>query len=111
MMIFDYNYLYSAYPDDASFFLKDIISVKHMVDSLYICPYFPGLNPNLIKFKTAGIGVLKRVQMVVCCMRCIELNTDTLKILGTHFSYNEKLIEEKNLKICKIRKLTLEGKL
>ena len=32
MTIFDYNYLYSAYADDATFFLKDIISVKHMID-------------------------------------------------------------------------------
>ena len=33
--IFDYNYLYSAYADDATFFLKDIISVKHVVDTLH----------------------------------------------------------------------------
>ena len=33
--------------------------------------------------------------MAVCGMRCIDLNIDTLKILGTHFSYNEKLKEEK----------------
>ena len=32
MTIFNYNYLYSAYADDTTFFLKDIISVKHMVD-------------------------------------------------------------------------------
>ena len=31
-------------------------------------------------------------------MRCIELNNDTLKILATHFSYNEKLKEEKTFK-------------
>ena len=53
-------------------------------------------------------------------MRCIDLNVDTLKILGTHFSYNEKLKEEKNfykivtdmqrvLKIWKMRRLTSEG--
>ena len=53
-------------------------------------------------------------------MRCIDLNFDTLKILGTHFSYNEKLKEEKNFyqivtdmqrvfKIWKMRRLTLEG--
>ena len=30
-------------------------------------------------------------------MRCIDLNIDTLKILGTHFSYNKKLKEAKNL--------------
>ena len=61
------------------------------------------------------------VQVAVCGMRCIDLNVDTLKILGTHFSYNEKLKEEKNfykivtdmqrvLKIWKMRRLTLEGK-
>ena len=55
-------------------------------------------------------------------MRCIDLNADTLKILGTNFSYNEKLKEEKNfykivtdmqrvLKIWKMRRLTLEGKI
>ena len=45
-----------------------------------------------------GIGVLKGVQMAVCGMGCIDLNDDTLKILGTHFSYNEKLKEEKKYK-------------
>ena len=55
-------------------------------------------------------------------MRCIDLNIDMLKILGTHFSYNEKLKEEKIfyrivtdmqqvLKIWKMRRLTLEGKI
>ena len=29
-------------------------------------------------------------------MCCVDLNNDTLKILGTHFSYNEKLKEENN---------------
>ena len=33
MTIFDYNYLYSAYADDTTFFLKNIISIKHMVDT------------------------------------------------------------------------------
>ena len=28
-------------------------------------------------------------------MRCIDLNNDTLKILGSHLSYNKKLKEEK----------------
>ena len=35
MTIFDYNYLYSAYTYDTTFFLKDIISVKHMVDNFH----------------------------------------------------------------------------
>ena len=122
MTIFDYNYLYSAYGDVTTFFLKDIISVKHMVDTFHFFSYFSGLKPNLTKSETAGIGILKEVQVAVCGMRCIDLSIDTLKILGTHFSYNEKLKEEKNfyktvtdmqrvLKIWKMRRLTLEGKI
>ena len=120
MTIFDYNYLYSAYADDTTFFLKDIISVKHMADTFSFFSYFSGLKTNLTKSEIAGIGVLKGVQVAVCGIRCIDLNVDTLKILGTHFSYNEKLKEEKNfykivsmqrvLKIWKMRELALQRK-
>ena len=91
-----------------------------MADTFHFFSYFSGLKPNLTKSEIAGIGVLKGVQVAVCGMRCIDLSVDTLKILGTHFSYNEKLKEEKNfykivtdmqrvLKIWKMRRLTLEG--
>ena len=63
----------------------------------YLFSYFSGLKPNLKKSEIAGIGALKGVQVAVCGLRCIDLNNDTLKILGTHFSYNEKLKEEKKL--------------
>ena len=36
------------------------------------------------------------VQVAVCGMHCEDLNNDTSKILGTHFSNNEKIKEEKN---------------
>ena len=93
-----------------------------MVDTFHFFPYFSRLKPNLAKSKLVGIRVLKEVQVAVCGMRCIDLNIDTLKILGTHFSINKKLKEEKVfykivanmqrvLKIWKMRKLTLEEKL
>ena len=121
MIIFNYNYLYSAYAVDTTFFLNDIISVKHIVDTFFFL-YSSGLKPNLTKSEIVGIGILKVVQVAVCGMRCIDLNVDTLKILGTHFSYNKKLKEEKKiykivtdmkrfLKIWKMRRLTLEGKI
>ena len=31
--IFNYNYLYSVFADDTTFFLKDFIFIKHMVDT------------------------------------------------------------------------------
>ena len=63
-----------------------------------------------------------QVQVAIYGLHCIDLNNDTLKILGTHFSYNEKLKEEKNsitdcnrysisIKIWKMRNLILEGKI
>ena len=82
--------------------------------------YFSGLEKNLPKSEIVDVGALEGVQVAVCGMHCIDLNTDRLKILGTHFSYNKKLKDKTNLynivtdlqlvmKICKTRKLPLEG--
>ena len=53
-------------------------------------------------------------------MQCINLNEQTVKSLGIHFSYNKKLEEEKNvnnhiaeiehvLKVWRMTDLTTEG--
>ena len=57
--------------------------------------------------KLQVLQFLIRVQVAVCGLRCVDLKTDTLKILGTHLSYNEKLKDE----IWKMRNLTLEWKI
>ena len=122
LTIFDYCYLYSAYADDTTFFLKDTISIKNIVDTFHLFSEFSGLKPNFSKCAITGIGVLKGFQVAVSGMRCVDLKNDTSKILGTHFSYNEKLKEERNfytivtniqqvLKIWKMRHFTLEGKI
>ena len=119
--IFDHCYLYSTYADDTTFFLEDINSIEVMINSFHIFFRFSGLSPNLSKCEIAGIGVLKGVKVAVCDIKCADLVLDTIKILGTHFSYNEKLKEESNfcliiantqrvLKLWKLRKLTLEEK-
>ena len=61
--------------------------------------YSRTLKTNLEKSEIAGIGVLKGVQVAACGMRCIDLNNDTLKIWVTHFSYNEKIKEEKIVRL------------
>ena len=59
--------------------------------------------------------------MAVCGIQCVDLVLDTIKVLGTHFSFNAKLKEERNfcliianiqrvLKLWKLQNLTLEGK-
>ena len=65
---------------------------------------------------------MRSLVLAVLGMRCVDLKNDTLKILRTHFSYNEKLNDERNfytivtniqqaLKIWKMRNLTLEGEI
>ena len=84
MVIFDYKYLYSAYADDTTFYLRDIISINHMVDTFYLFfSYFSGLKPNLTISEVAGSGVQKRVQVTVCGIYCINPNIDMSKILVT----------------------------
>ena len=93
-----------------------------MINSYHIFSRFSGLRPNLSKCEIAGIGVLKGVKVAVCGMQYVDLVLDTIKILGTHFSYNEKLKEERNfcliianiqhvLKLWKLQNLILEGKI
>ena len=67
-----------------------------MVEAFYLLSYFSRLKQNFKNSEISGIGALEGVQVAVCGERCIDLKNDTLKILGTHFSYNEKLKEEKN---------------
>ena len=82
LTIFDHCYLYSTHADSTTSFLKDVNSTKEMV---------------VFKCEIAGIGVLKWVKEAVCGIQCVDLVLDTIKIVGPHFSYNEKLRAEKFL--------------
>ena len=66
-----------------------------MVDAFFFSVLF-WIKTKLKKSEIAGTEALKGVQVAVCSLCCIDLNNDTLKILGTHFSFNEKLKEEKS---------------
>ena len=62
------------------------------------------------------------VQMALCGMKCVNLNNETVKILGLHFSYNKNLEQDKKifghivkieniLKLWRMRQLTLEERI
>ena len=59
--IFNHCYIYSAYADDTSFFLnflKDVNSIKEMVNSFHIFSRFSGFRPNLSN-QSKGIKKVK----------------------------------------------------
>ena len=51
---------------------------------------FSGLKANFSKCEIPGLGSLKGV------LKSINLTTDTIKMLGVHFSYNSTLKEQNN---------------
>ena len=120
--IVDHCFLYSAFADDTTFFIKDKFSIQYLVDNFQIFSLFSGLKRNVEKCEVAGIGNLKGVEVADCGMKCINLTRDTTKILGVHFSYNIERRNDKNfmtiieniqnvLKVWRMRSLTLEGKI
>ena len=104
------------------FFLKYLASVKKLLDIFFYYSKYSGLKPNFSKCGIVGIGSLKGVEVTVCGIKCVNLKVNTIKILGIHFSYNNKLNMEKHfltaisnnqnvLKIWRLRNITLEGKI
>ena len=67
LTFFDDTFLYTAYVDDTTFFLKDKESVKELMNAFFFS-FYSGLKPNKSKCEIAGIGVLKRVSMELCRM-------------------------------------------
>ena len=120
--LFQHEFLYTAYADDTTFFLKNKNSVILLFDVFHNFSLFSGLKPNKSKCEIAGISVLKGVQVALCGMQCIDLNESTIKILGIHYSYNKTLENEENfknhiikieevLKLWRLRNLTVQGKI
>ena len=120
--IFDKTFLYTAYADDTTFFLKDKKSVIELMNIFDTFSRFSGLKPNKSKCEIASLGALKGVQVALCGMRCIDLMSNIVKILGICYSYNEKLEiqenfkshiinTEKNLRIWRMRDLSIVGKI
>ena len=80
--IFDKTFLYTAYADDTTFFLKYKKSIKELMNIFDTFSRFSGLKPSETTREIASIGALKGVQVALCGMRCIDLVSNIVKILG-----------------------------
>ena len=54
--MFKNTFLYTAYGDDSTFFLKYKHSIKELLNTINYYSSFTGLKPNLSKCEMAGIG-------------------------------------------------------
>ena len=84
LKIFRHDFLYTAYADATTLFHKDRKSLIELMNKLNTSSNFLGLKPNKTKCETAGIGVLNGVQVALCGIKCVNLNNETVKIIGVH---------------------------
>ena len=63
MTFFDHTFLYAAYADVFTFFLKDKESVNEVMNVYDTFSTYSALKPNKSKCKIAGISVLKGLSM------------------------------------------------
>ena len=104
--IFNKTFLYTAYADDSTFFLKDTKTVKELLNIFDTFSKFSGLKPNKSKCEITGISTLKGVQVALCGRRCIDIVSNIVKILEIYCCYNEKLELQESFKrhVIKIEK-------
>ena len=101
--ISEHDFLYNAYPNDITFV------VKKQTSAIDIWKFFGnfsksfGLKPNKSKCEISRIGALKVVRVAIWGLQCINLNEETVKILGIHFSYKVWRKKEFNNHIAKIK--------
>ena len=50
-----------------------------------------GLKSNISKCEFGGTGALKGFHMTVCRLETVDLTSNTVKILGVHFLFNNDI--------------------
>ena len=61
--IFENTFLYTAYADDTTFFLKEKKNVIELMKTFDIFLTFSGIKPNKNKCQIAGLDALKGVKL------------------------------------------------
>ena len=67
-----------------------------MLSLFQIFESWSSLTLNLSKSELCGIGVKKGVDLAFCRCKVVNLDKETVKILGAHFSYNMSLVDSRN---------------
>ena len=109
------------FADDTTYFLRDLESLTALMETLSEFSKISSLSVNYDKSEIAWIGSEKESDKPVLGMKNINLTTDTIRILGIYFTYNQKLLIEQNfdrvlnnfrtvLNIWKGRTLSIYGK-
>ena len=86
--MFENEIKFTACADDTTLFLRDLNSFFELLSLFQIFESWSSLKLNLNKSELCGIGVKKGVDLTFCGCKVVNLDKETVKILGAHFSYN-----------------------
>ena len=86
--LYDHSFLLHTYADNSTFFLKDISSVKTLVENFKEFSHFSELKSNIKKYEVASLGPMKEVPEAFCGLKTVDLTNDTIRIPGIHFPYH-----------------------
>ena len=94
--ILGFEFKLTSFADDSSFFLADQPSVNFLLETFSIFSKFSGLMLNESKCEIAPLGALRGSQVSIGTLKYVDLCTDSIKILGIHFSYDKNIANTKN---------------
>ena len=111
LRIMDFVFLLTAYADDTTFFVADLSSVNEIFSTFNEFSMYSGMSINTSKCELAGIGVKKSVVPVLCGVKVVSLCKDSIRVLGVHFTYCQKLFMDRNYvdSICNDQMTIREG--
>jgi hypothetical protein len=109
------------FADDASYFLKDAQSLKHLLDIIEDFSRYSSLKLHKSKSEAAWIGSRRHSTDHIGEFSWVDLTKNSIKILGIHYTYNEELSDKLNfdrvvskfsnvLNLWKQRQLTIYGR-
>ena len=98
--IFGYDFLYTAYADDTTFFIRNKNSVIVLLNIFDIFSIIYGLKPNKSKYEIARRGKLKVVYMALCGLKGInEWNWKFLDVISLIIEYCNKKTTIKGISV------------
>jgi hypothetical protein len=90
----NFEYKLTAYTDDTTFFCSDLNSAKVITETFNVFSRYAGLKVNTDKCEIVGIGVKRGELIALCGMKCVNLESDSIKIIGINYSYMRKLLKQ-----------------
>ena len=94
---FDYEIKLTSFADDVTCFLRDLTSIEHLLSLLRYSHQFTSRKIKIKKkSEVCGIGSKKGVLRAFSDLSSVDIENDTVKILGFHHSYNKQLADERN---------------